>query len=206
MSTGQAIPQHSTATPEHYTPIEIIDAARVTMGGDIDLDPASTATVNAKRVDARNFFTKAEDGLAREWHGRVWLNPPGGRIGNRSSAAVWWSKLADEYHAGRVTQAVFLGFSIELLATSQDAKIWPGDMPFCIPRRRIEFLKEVDGDFVKGESPTHSNVIVYLPARGGALSVSSVERDAGIARFAEAFKRFGRVRVSFNSVFYEAGS
>ena len=190
MTTAQAIPQHSAATPEHYTPIAIIDAARAVMGGEIDLDPASTASVNTQRVKAQTFFTKTENGLSLSWHGRVWLNPPGGRIGNRSSAAVWWAKLAEEYHAGRVTEAVFLGFSIELLATSQDARIWPGEMPFCIPRRRIEFLKELDGSFVKGESPTHSNIIVYLPPNGTPLAGTQ-----GILRFAAEFKQFGRVRM-----------
>ena len=181
-----AIPQHSAASPEHYTPLDIIDAARLTMGG-FDLDPATTASVNASRIRAEAIFTREDSGLVHPWHGRVWLNPPGGRVGNKSSAAIWWTKLADEYAVGRVEQAIFLGFSIELLATSQDAKIWPGDMPFCIPRRRIEFLQERDGEYVKGESPTHSNVIVYLPPL-------RTRRELACERFATEFRCFGKVR------------
>jgi hypothetical protein len=27
-------------------------------------------------VRADTFFAKDDDGLAHEWHGRIWLNPP----------------------------------------------------------------------------------------------------------------------------------
>lgn len=181
------LPQHSSATVEHYTPIEIIEAARLTMGG-IDLDPATTERVNELRVRAVNIYTKETDGLAGPWWGRVWLNPPGGRVGNRSSAAVWWSKLANEYAAGRVKQAVFMGFSIELLATTQSAAIWPGNVPFCIPRKRIQFLREDSpGVFEPGESPTHSNVVIYLPPRN--------EWETASSRFVDAFSDMGKCRI-----------
>lgn len=184
----QAIPQHSSATPEHYTPREYVEAARMTMGG-IDLDPASTHSVNAWSVKATNIYTKDDDGLTKEWRGRVWLNPPGGKIKNRSKAATWWAKLAEEYVAGRVEQAIFLGFTLEILSTSQDAKVWPGSLPFCIPRKRIEFVKEVEpGVFVEGDSPTHANVIVYLPPR-----VSGGARESGMYQFEKQFSSFGKV-------------
>lgn len=181
--------QHSSASNEHYTPVDIIEAARSVMGG-IDLDPATTASVNHAIVKAETFYTKEGDGLSNPWHGRVWLNPPGGRIRNRSSAAVWWQKLAHEYWCGTttslggVTEAIFLGFSTEVLATTQRGFDWVGDFPFCIPCKRIQFLQERDGVFVPGESPTHSNIIVYLP------------RDANsVERFRDAFEPFGRVRI-----------
>ncbi len=183
-----ANPHHSSATNEHYTPIEVIEAARETMQG-IDLDPATTTSVNENRVKASAFFTRKDAALYRPWSGRVWLNPPGGRApGNKSNAALWWAKLAEEYAAGRVTEAIFLGFTLEILATSQDAVVWPGDLPFCIPRKRLEFLKETEpGTFVKGESPTHSNVIVYLPPAFEPMK--SIARG----RFAVAFCKFGKV-------------
>ena len=85
------IAQHSSATPEHYTPAEYIEAARIVMGG-IDLDPATTWTVNNWSVKASSIYTKESNGLIRQWHGRVWLNPPGGKVKNKSNAALWWAK------------------------------------------------------------------------------------------------------------------
>jgi len=195
--------QHSAATPEHYTPAPIIEAARHVMGG-IDLDPATTASVNAETVRAERFFTRENDGLSCVWRGRVWLNPPGGVTKGKSNAAIWWAKLAREYLGGYVTQAVFLGFSIEILATAQDSELWPGSLPFCVPRQRIEFLRarepggapgmrslfdEPRTIFESGESPTHSNVIVFLPPHG-----EEWERHAAVRRFAAAFSELGKVR------------
>lgn len=177
--------QHSAATPEHYTPPDIVNAARALMGG-ITLDPATTNSVNAAHVQATHIFTKADDGLTKTWHGNVFLNPPGGRIKNRSSAAVWWAKLQEQYRMARVEQAVFVGFSIEILQTTQ-GPYWIGHYPFCVPRRRIEFLKQAEGTFVPGESPTHANLIAYVPPRYGSW-------EQHCERFKEAFSQFGMVR------------
>lgn len=56
-------------TDEWYTPKEIINAL-----GRFDLDPC--APENRLWDTARRHFTKADDGLTREWQGCVWLNPP----------------------------------------------------------------------------------------------------------------------------------
>ena len=59
---------------EWYSPPHIVALARQFFG-EIDLDPASCEAAN-EVVGAVKYFTKGEDGLAREWFGRVWLNPP----------------------------------------------------------------------------------------------------------------------------------
>lgn len=59
---------------EWYTPEKYIEAARNIMGG-IDLDPASCAEAQ-EIVKAKKYYTKKENGLIKEWRGKVWLNPP----------------------------------------------------------------------------------------------------------------------------------
>jgi phage N-6-adenine-methyltransferase len=87
---------------ERYTPPQYIEAARKVLG-EIDLDPA-TCVMAQKTVKAKQFFTEDTNGLDREWHGRVWLNPPY----HRDLAPAFISKLVEEIDAGHVTAAVML--------------------------------------------------------------------------------------------------
>lgn len=59
---------------EYYTPPEIIELARKTMGS-IDLDPCSNNYAQGY-IKAKEFWTKEDNGLKRPWAGNVWLNPP----------------------------------------------------------------------------------------------------------------------------------
>ncbi len=81
---------------DYYTDLRITAAARTAMGG-IDLDPASCREAN-EGVHASRFFGIFEDGLSKQWHGRVWLNPPFGRWD------VWVPKALNEYNDGAVDQ------------------------------------------------------------------------------------------------------
>ena len=57
---------------DYYTPKMIVKAARCVMGN-IDLDPASSVVANLS-VQADQFYTQTDDGLAQPWFGNVWLN------------------------------------------------------------------------------------------------------------------------------------
>lgn len=187
--------QHSSASNEHFTPRPIVDAAREVMGG-IDLDPASCALAN-KVVRATRILTIDDDALGHPWTlaesdtagrpSRAFLNPPGGKVGNKSRAALFWQKLADEWHAGHVEQAVFVAFSLEFLQTGQRSTLSPLSLPFCVPSSRLKFwAPNADGtDVVEGGQPTHANAIVYLPPRVGSRAAAH--------RFRAAFSRFGDV-------------
>jgi hypothetical protein len=71
-------------TQVHITPRWIIDRL-----GPFDLDPAA-ADPRPWNCAQRN-FTECDDGLAREWNGRVWLNPPF----DRYQVARWIQRLAE---------------------------------------------------------------------------------------------------------------
>lgn len=179
-------PQHSSASVDHYTPHPVVDAARETMGW-IHLDPASCALANDKMVGAERIFTVNDDGLTRPWFGNVFLNPPGGKVGNKSRASLFWQKLADEWRAGRVEQAVFVAFSLEFLQTAQRSTLSPLSLPFCVPSSRLKFwTPNEDGtDVIEGGQPTHANAIVYLPPRVGSRAAAH--------RFRAAFRSIGDV-------------
>lgn len=86
---------------DFYTGPPIIEAARQTLGGSIDLDPASCRLANTV-VRATRFFPALQDGLTQKWEGRVWLNPPFGQW------EFWAPKLLHELEVGNVTQACLL--------------------------------------------------------------------------------------------------
>lgn len=59
---------------EWLTPRAVFDA----LDCDFDLDPCSPGE-GRSHVPARAHYTITDDGLAKPWFGRVWLNPPYGR-------------------------------------------------------------------------------------------------------------------------------
>ena len=182
--------KHSSQSVEHFTPHDVVDRARRLLGG-IDLDPASCPKAN-EIVRAERIFTKDDDGLSRRWLGRVWCNPPGGKIAGKSLAKLFWEKLVASWLARDVSEACFLAFNMEMLQTTQIGGGQPmGAFPFCVPSRRIAFLYvEADGDehFTVGGGPTHANVVAYLPT----LHVySAAGSRAQLADFAEAFSSLG---------------
>jgi hypothetical protein len=181
--------RHSSKSNEHYTPSFIVDAARATMTA-IDLDPASCEVAN-RTVRASAIYTQADNGLVLPWHGNVFLNPPGGKLEGQSNQKLRWFKLAAEWMAGSVRSAVFVGFSVEILQTTQTKRPLdlpvPAEVPHCFPSRRVAYMKQAeDGGLVVGDSPPHSSVIVYLPPRG-----SAADWAAGVEAFGRNFAHVG---------------
>lgn len=153
-----ANPRHSSKTTEHYTPPEIVEAARVCMGG-IDLDPFSCSRAN-EIVRASRFYSlgAGEDGFALPWEGRLFVNPPGGKTGNESNQKRAWFKLMRE---PAIARAIFVCFDLSLLQTSQvntpSGLVTPLEFSICYPKRRIAYLRE---DGTPGKSPPHPSCIV----------------------------------------------
>jgi hypothetical protein len=209
--------KHSSASVDHFTPPDIVEAARAVMGG-IDLDPATSYEGNRLSIKATAYFTERDNGMTKPWGPlasgddvwsgkssatRLFLNCPGGKCdlagrsvthvkgsgyfysdgsactkSTQSSTKAWWGKLCAEWSEGRVEQAIFVGFNMEILQSSQGGTWSCMDFPFCIPKKRIAFCKLVSGKLEPAEQPTHGNAIVYLPPR---------------ARVREATKKFVEV-------------
>jgi phage N-6-adenine-methyltransferase len=134
---------------EWYTPAEYLEAARAVMG-DIDLDPATCAAAQ-EVVQAKVFFTKEDDGLAREWRGRIWLNPPY----SAALAPRFIEKLCAEYHAGRLDEAVVLVNNATDTAWFHNLL---GRFPACFLRKRVPFWRPGHS----GGGARQGQVIFYL--------------------------------------------
>lgn len=72
----------NTSKDEWLTPPQIVKSL-----GEFDLDPC--APINRPWPTAKNHFTILDDGLLKEWFGRVWLNPPYGK-----SLVSWLNRMA----------------------------------------------------------------------------------------------------------------
>lgn len=61
--------QKTTASDEWYTPVSLVDAL-----GPFDTDPCAPMKPLWKLADVE--YNKEDNGLTKQWFGRVWCNPP----------------------------------------------------------------------------------------------------------------------------------
>lgn len=135
---------YSSDTPEWYTPHHVIERV-VKVLGVIDLDPCSNSH-DAPNVPALMHFTQDDNGLIQLWQGRVYLNPPYGRV-----IGEWTSLLLRYYALGHVTEA------IALLPARTDTKWFQAMKPtaLCFIAGRLQFSGY-------GNSAPFPSVTVYL--------------------------------------------
>lgn len=142
------------ATDEWYTPREILESL-----GDFDLDPC--ASVNPLWPTARVMYNKNDDGLSKEWFGRVWLNPP-------------YSRPLIEQFIKRLSEH---GNGIALLYNRCDSKmfqdtIFPNATAMKFLRERIRFYRP---DGTRGNTPGCGSVLIAFGERN-----ANVIRDCPI--------------------------
>jgi phage N-6-adenine-methyltransferase len=131
----------SSATPEWATPQDFFDKMNVLHG--FELDVCATPE-NAK---CARFFTKEQDGLAQEWEGRVWMNPPYGR-----EIGKWVRKAYESAQAGATV--------VCLLPARTDTAWWHD---YC-EKGRYRFLRgRLKFNGHKGSAPFPSVVVTFEP-------------------------------------------
>jgi phage N-6-adenine-methyltransferase len=158
-----------TGENEWHTPNEYLELVRAALG-EIDLDPASHPAAQ-ERVKATRFFTQADNGLAREWSGGVWLNPPYAQ----PLIAEFVAKMIAEYQATRVKAAIMLTHNYTDTEWFQNAAKVASAI--CFTRGRVRFIN------LHGE--------LAAPTQGQAFFYFGSEPE----RFAETFLQVGFVAV-----------
>lgn len=126
---------------EWLTPPEILRAL-----GSFDLDPCSP--INRPWPTAAVHFTIVDDGLSREWQGRVWLNPPYG-----PHTGTWLEKLALHGHG---TALIFARTETE----AWHRWVWPIATSILFLEGRINF-HHVSGSRAQKNAGAPSALISY---------------------------------------------
>ncbi|SIQ14215.1 DNA N-6-adenine-methyltransferase [Marinobacterium stanieri] len=85
---GTEVVRSPIKSVEWYTPQWVFDA----LGLQFDLDPSSPHDMETA-VPANTKYTVFDDGLSKQWHGRVWLNPPYGK-----ETPAWMGRMIDHGH------------------------------------------------------------------------------------------------------------
>lgn len=153
---------------EWYTPAEYIEAARATLGT-IDLDPASN-TLAQETVKAERFYTKEDDGLAQQWSGRIWLNPPYAQ----PAITDFIKKLITDFRACNVSEAILL--TNNYTDTSWFHEAVGAASAICFTRGRIKFYSSTG----TGAAPIQGQAFFLF---GGSRT----------EEFVQAFRPFGFV-------------
>jgi hypothetical protein len=152
---------------EWYTPLAFIEAARAVMGY-IHLDPASCELAQ-ETVKAGEYFNKERDGLAQEWNGNIWLNPPYG------DPLPWVEKLVTEHQVGRVRQAILL---VNTANSPQWSRLlWHSSFAVCLLDRRVRFWRP---DRMEAKGTAQDQMLWYI--------------GENVAQFREVFADFGAIR------------
>ena len=143
-------PSHEGQTNTWLTPLTIISAL-----GDFDLDPCGFPGHHT----ADKMICLPEDGLKKEWTGRVWLNPPYGK-----STGTWLQKL--EQH----------GNGIALVFARTDTSWFHKCQPHLVAflKGRIKFLKP---DFTQDTNAGHGSVLLAFGSENSRILSEAVNSE-----------------------------
>lgn len=134
--------------------------------GAIDLDPCAE---DGKHIPVRQHYTAADNGLEKEWNGRLFLNPP------QESPGLWIEKLIREIKSNRVTEAIAL---VAAATNTEWLSKLLATQGVCFWRGQIQFL---DADYLPTAPAQQSYVLVYW--------------GNNQEKFREVFKDYGTVHL-----------
>jgi len=150
--------KHGNGVVDWYTPEKYIDAVRKVLG-EIDLDPA-TSKCAQDIIKATTHYTEADDGLSKEWAGRVYLNPPF----KMPDVQSFVYKLCDSIESKAVSQAIMLtNNNTDTKWFHRAASLSQG---VCFTAGRISFYNAA-GD---QSSPTNGQSFCYFGKRQAAFA------------------------------------
>lgn len=133
--------------------------------GPFTLDVAASA-MNAK---CGNYFSKDDNGLIKDWYGKVWCNPPYNNIGPWVSKAI---REIKKFHVGQVCMLLPEGCStkwFQLVYENADTiEFVHGRLNFGGPHALN------DG---KAASPNGSILVVFTAAADGKPRVNLIDRS-----------------------------
>lgn len=158
----------STPTPasgeDFYTPPEIVEAARVAMGG-IDLDAASHWFAN-RTHKIPEYFHHGRSAFDNRWRGNVWLNPPYGEN------APWFKEILKYLESGELNRICMIS-PVWAFTTIQARPIMARSSAMVLLSPTPQFWGHPGGN--KGTN--HPHAVIYIGDNPG--------------RFIAAFERFG---------------
>lgn len=133
----------SSKTDMWATPVEFFEYYNNIFRFDLDV------CASAENAKCETFYTEEDDGLAQEWEGNCWMNPPYGR------EIIHWMRKAYESSLRGATVVC-------LVPARTDTKWWheyamKGEIEFI--RGRLKF-----GD-AKNSAPFPSAVVIFYPPR-----------------------------------------
>jgi len=151
---------------EWLTPPEIIKSLGV-----FDLDPC--APINRPWDTARHHHTKVDNGLLKNWYGRVWCNPPYGR-----ETFKWLSKLADHKNGIALifARTETIGFHSEIWNKADSVFFFKGRLKFYhitgaqggtanAPSCLVSYSKENTESIIKAHNNGHINGFLVITNR-----------------------------------------
>jgi len=145
--------QHQSKSNEWYTPLHIISKVHNVLGH-IDLDPCSCEVANTI-VKARKYYTKQDNALLHNWYGKVFMNPPYGKIRNKSQAGIFVDYAIQQFAIGNIKEMIILVNSNT--STSYNQKLF--SYSNCFLSSRIKFFNQ---HMIEQKQPTRDNLITYL--------------------------------------------